>query len=68
MTVQYISIGILGLILVIALFRSVHVGALALAAALGVGLTLGSESVKEVMGGFPVDLMLLLLGVTYLVA
>lgn len=68
MLVQFISIGILGLVLLVALFRDVHVGALALAAALGVGLTLGSESVKAILSGFPVELMLLLLGVTYLVA
>ncbi|MDV3125203.1 SLC13 family permease [Mycobacterium sp. 21AC1] len=67
-TVQLISIGILLLTLAIGTLRGVHIGALALAVALGVGLTLGAESAKEVMGGFPVDLMLLLLGITYLVA
>lgn len=67
-TVQWVSIGILLLTLAIGTIRGVHIGALALAAALGVGLTLGAESVKEIMGGFPADLMLLLLGITYLVA
>ena len=48
--------------------RHVHVGALALAAAVGVGLTFGAESVSEVMRGWPVDLMLILMGMTYLLA
>ncbi|MET4431429.1 MULTISPECIES: SLC13 family permease [unclassified Mycolicibacterium] len=67
-TVQLVSIGILLVTLAVATLRGVHIGALALAVALGVGLTLGAESTKEVMAGFPVDLMLLLLGITYLVA
>ncbi|MGV0742233.1 SLC13 family permease [Mycolicibacterium sp. XJ870] len=67
-TVQLVSIGILLLTLAVGTIRGVHIGALTLAVALGVGLTLGAESVKEILGGFPVDLMLLLLGITYLVA
>ncbi|KWX59894.1 SLC13 family permease [Mycobacterium sp. NAZ190054] len=67
-TVQLVSIGILLLTLAVGTIRGVHIGALTLAVALGVGLTLGAESVSEIMGGFPVELMLLLLGITYLVA
>lgn len=68
MSVQFLAIGILILVFVIGATRGVHIGALALAAAVGVGLTLGEQSLKAVLGGFPVDLMLLLLGMTYLIA
>ncbi|XVQ07664.1 SLC13 family permease [Spirillospora sp. CA-255316] len=67
MTVQFAAIGILVLVFVIGAARGVHIGALALTAAVGVGLTLGEQSLKDVLGGFPLELMLLLLGMTYLI-
>ncbi|MDF2824750.1 MAG: hypothetical protein K0R68_2158, partial [Mycobacterium sp.] len=65
-TGQLIAIAVLLLVFAVGSIRHVHVGALALAAALGVGLTIGAESVSEILAGFPVDLMLLLLGMTFL--
>lgn len=68
MTVQFVAIGILVLVFGVGAARGVHIGALALTAAIGVGLTLGEQPLKEILGGFPVELMLLLLGMTYLIA
>lgn len=65
-TGQLIAIAVLLLVFAVGSIRHIHVGALALAAALGVGLTIGAESVSEILAGFPVDLMLLLLGMTFL--
>lgn len=65
---QIIAICCLVLVFVIGSLRHVHVGALALAAAVGVGLTLGAESVTEIMRGWPAELMLILLGMTFLLA
>lgn len=65
---QITALCILLIVFAIGSLRHVHVGAIALAAALGVGLTLGAESVSEIMRGWPVDLMLILLGMTYLLA
>ncbi|WP_327302328.1 SLC13 family permease [Streptomyces sp. NBC_01298] len=65
MTLQLIALGVLALAFFVASVRSVHMGALTLAAALGVGLAAG-QPVKEILGGFPVSVVLLLLGVTYL--
>jgi Na+/H+ antiporter NhaD/arsenite permease-like protein len=63
-------LALITLLLVFALggWRRVHVGALAFAAALGFGLTLASETVPEILAGFPIELMLLLLGMTFLLA
>ena len=65
---QITALCILLVVFAIGSLRHVHVGAVALAGALGVGLTLGAESVSEIMRGWPVDLMLILLGMTYLLA
>lgn len=65
MTSQLIALGVLALSFFIATVRSVHMGALTLAAALAVGLAAG-QSVEDILGGFPVSVVLLLLGVTYL--
>lgn len=65
-TSQILALAVLLLVFAIGSIRHVHVGALALVAALGIGLTLGAESASQIMAGFPVDLMLLLLGITFL--
>lgn len=65
---QITALCILLVVFAVGSVRHVHVGAIALAGALGVGLTLGAESVSEIMRGWPVDLMLILLGMTYLLA
>ena len=49
----------------IATLRKVHLGVLMLPAACGVGVALAGMSVREVVVGFPVSIMVLLTGVTY---
>ncbi|MEV0699845.1 SLC13 family permease [Saccharopolyspora sp. NPDC050389] len=66
MASQVLALLVLAVAFLIATVRPVHMGVLALAAALGVGTTLGGASLDDVLSGFPVDIMLLLLGVTYL--
>lgn len=66
MTQEIIGLVVLAAIFAISTVLPVHIGAMALVAAFGVGLGLGGESVKDIFGGFPVDIMILLIGVTYL--
>ena len=64
------AVGLLVLIAVfaIATIRNVHMGALALVAAFIVGMGVAGEELDEVLEAFPVDGLLLLLGITYLFA
>lgn len=66
MSVQLITLGVLVAVFAVATWRSVHMGALALAAALLVGTTIAGESIDEILASFPVDILLLLLGITLL--
>jgi di/tricarboxylate transporter len=61
---------VLGLLAVflVATLRPVNLGALALAMTFVVGTLFAGEGVKEIYGGFPVELLVLLAGVTYLFA
>ncbi|UOR01157.1 C4-dicarboxylate ABC transporter [Leucobacter allii] len=68
MTAQIIAISIFVVLFIVGTIRRIHLGAAALAAAVCVGLFVASETVADVLGGFPVSLMLLLLGVTYLIS
>jgi Na+/H+ antiporter NhaD/arsenite permease-like protein len=66
-----VSVEIIALIVLVAVFtisavRNIHMGALALVAALVVGVLVVGESLDDVLGGFPVDALLILLGITYL--
>jgi di/tricarboxylate transporter len=63
-------VGIAGLVLAFAIgtLRPVNLGALALALTFIVGVAFGGESLAAVYGGFPVDLLVLLVAVTYLFA
>ncbi|MFD9904008.1 SLC13 family permease [Streptomyces sp. NPDC059063] len=63
-----IAIGALVLIFAVATFTSVHMGALALVAAFVVGSAVADESADDVFGGFPGDLFVVLVGVTFLFA
>jgi di/tricarboxylate transporter len=54
------------LIFVIGTLRSINLGALSLAATFLIGVLLARESLADMYRGFPVDLMILLVGVTYL--
>jgi di/tricarboxylate transporter len=63
-------VGIIGLVLIfiIGALRQIHLGALALVMTFLVGTIFVGESVKDIYSGFPVDLLVLLAGVTYLFA
>ncbi|OLF17360.1 SLC13 family permease [Actinophytocola xanthii] len=66
MAAQLVALLVLAAAFLIATVRPVHLGALTLAAALAVGTALAGLGVKDVLAGFPVDILLLLLGVTFL--
>jgi Na+/H+ antiporter NhaC len=61
-------IGVAGLVLVflVGTLRPINLGALALVMTYLVGTMVVGESVSEMYRGFPVDLLMLLVGVTYL--
>lgn len=63
-------VGVSGLVLVflIGALRPINLGALALVMTYLVGTIFVREGVKEMYSGFPVDLLVLLVGVTYLFA
>ncbi|NLU73670.1 hypothetical protein HCC61_13440 [Streptomyces sp. HNM0575] len=63
-------IAISGLVLVfaIATFTSVHMGALAIVAAFVIGSGFVGQSADDIFGGFPGDLFVVLVGVTFLFA
>ncbi|MHA4837715.1 SLC13 family permease [Sphingopyxis sp. MSC1_008] len=63
-----ILIGTLALVFFIATIRPVNMGLLALAAAFLVGTTLVDIPAKEVLAGFPGDLVVILVGVTFVFA
>jgi len=65
---EVISIIVLVLVFLIATVTSVHMGALALFAAFVVALAVAGETADDVFGGFPGDLFVVLVGVTYLFA
>jgi len=65
-TVEIIALIVLVAIFAISAIRNIHMGALALVAALIVGVLVVGESFDDVLGGFPVDALLILLGITFL--
>lgn len=68
MPVEVISILVLVLVFLIATLTSAHMGALALVATFIVALVFAGETTDDVFGGFPGDLFVILVGVTYLFA
>lgn len=66
MSVEIIALIVLVAVFAISAIRNVHMGALALVAACAVGVLMVGESLDDVLGGFPVDALLILLGITYL--
>ena len=66
MTVEIIALIVLVAIFAISAIRNIHMGALALVAALIVGVLVVGESFDDVLAGFPVDALLILLGITFL--
>ncbi|MFE4497818.1 SLC13 family permease [Streptomyces niveus] len=68
MSAELISILVLVVVFVIATTRSINMGALAFAAAFGVGELLADLDADGIFAGFPGDLFVVLVGVTYLFA
>ena len=68
MTHELLSILVLGVVFLISTVLPIHMGALALVASYLVGTMVLGEDVDTILGGFPADLFLILVGVTYLFA
>ncbi|MFF3335511.1 SLC13 family permease [Streptomyces sp. NPDC002888] len=68
MSPELISILVLVVVFVVATTRSVNMGALAFAAAFGVGELVADLDADGIFAGFPGDLFVVLVGVTYLFA
>ncbi|MEV6999631.1 SLC13 family permease [Streptomyces sp. NPDC093982] len=68
MSPELISILVLAVVFVIATTRSVNMGALAFAAAFAVGTLVADLDADGIFAGFPGDLFVVLVGVTYLFA
>jgi di/tricarboxylate transporter len=68
MSPELISILVLGLIFVIATVLPVNIGVLAFAGAFLVGTVVADQSTDDIIAGFPSDLFLTLVGITFLLA
>lgn len=68
MSVELIGLLVLALVFVVGTWSSVNLGALALVGAFVVGIDFAGEDLETVLSGFPVDMFLVLFGVTYLFA
>ncbi|AUN42118.1 SLC13 family permease [Tsukamurella tyrosinosolvens] len=68
MSPEVIALAVLVVVFLIATVRGVNMGALALVAAFVVGLAVFGVDSKEVLKGFPAELFVILVGVTYLFA
>ncbi|MCP3803008.1 SLC13 family permease [Allokutzneria sp. A3M-2-11 16] len=66
MSPELISILVLALVFALATTLSVNMGGLGFAAAFLVGTTVGGLTAEKVLGGFPGDIFVVLVGVTYL--
>jgi di/tricarboxylate transporter len=65
---QLITIIVLAVVFLVGTVRSVNLGALALVGAFGVGVGLFGMDVGDVLAGFPAELFVILVGVTFLFA
>lgn len=68
MPVHIISVGVLAMVFIVATLRPINMGLLALAAAFAVGGALAGASAGDVLAGFPADLFVTLVGITFLFA
>ncbi|GAA2901659.1 SLC13 family permease [Pseudonocardia halophobica] len=68
MSPDLIALLVLAVVFVVATLRPVNMGAVALVAAFIVGTAVAGESASDVIAGFPGDLFVILVGVTYLFA
>lgn len=65
MAIEWIALAIFVGAFAVSALRSVHLGVVMFAAACAVGVGMGGMSLDDVVGGFPIGLMVLLVGVTY---
>lgn len=63
-----LSLIALAIAVVVAVVRNVNVGPLSLAVALVVGYYIGGVKIKDIIAGYPVNVFLMLAGITYLFA
>jgi Na+/H+ antiporter NhaD/arsenite permease-like protein len=63
-----ISLAALAIAVVVAIVRNINVGPLSLAIALVVGYYIGGVKVKTIIAGYPVNVFIMLAGITYLFA
>lgn len=68
MSPEVISLIVLAVVFLVATVRGINMGALALVASFIVGLTVYGAGTGDVLDGFPADLFVILVGVTYLFA
>lgn len=66
MSAQIVSIVVLAVVFLIGTLRPVNLGALAFVATFGVGMLVVGEDYDTAISGFPIDVFVLLVGVTYL--
>jgi di/tricarboxylate transporter len=63
--VQIIALVVFAAVFVIAEVRRSHIGIVMFAAACGVGLLVAGQGLEQILEGFPIDILILLVGVTY---
>lgn len=68
MNSHWISIGVLGAMFVLATALPINMGVIAFVGAFLVGVLVAGLNAKSIMAGFPADLFLTLVGITYLFA
>lgn len=68
MAAQVIALALFVLVFAVATLRKVHLGVIMFASAAGVGIWLANMPLKDVISGFPVSILVLLVGVTYFFA
>ena len=65
MTVQLVALGIFVAVFAIAAIRNVNIGIVMFPVAAAVGIGLAHMKLADVVGEFPLDILVLLVGVTY---
>ncbi|WP_458108581.1 SLC13 family permease [Arthrobacter sp. R3-55] len=68
MELQILALAIFVGVFVLATLRKVHIGVLMFAAAAGVGVWMAGMTIEKVVSGFPIGILVLLVGVTYFFA
>lgn len=65
MVVQIVTLLVFAGVFLVAEMRKTHIGIVMFAAACGMGLLVAGLALKDIVAGFPVDILVLLVGVTY---